>query len=116
MCNARGRIHARMQFELLEKLGKGSYGVVQKARHRQSNEMRALKKITYDKDGSVPSTIREIYLLRKMAGHDNIVRSSLHFCHHSLLLPALLITALLAAAADASIALVTVRTCLVQAA
>jgi serine/threonine protein kinase len=33
------------QYEKLDKLGEGTYGVVYKARHIQTNEMFALKKI-----------------------------------------------------------------------
>ncbi|XP_038975708.1 cytochrome c1-2, heme protein, mitochondrial-like isoform X1 [Phoenix dactylifera] len=52
------------QYEKVEKIGEGTYGVVYKARDRLTNEMIALKKIRLEQeDEGVPSTaIREIFL------------------------------------------------------
>ncbi|CAA6663366.1 unnamed protein product [Spirodela intermedia] len=63
------------QYEKVEKIGEGTYGVVYKARDRLTNETIALKKIRLDQeDEGVPSTaIREISLLKEMQ-HGNIVR------------------------------------------
>ncbi|XP_020112849.1 cell division control protein 2 homolog [Ananas comosus] len=63
------------QYEKVEKIGEGTYGVVYKARDRVTNEMIALKKIRLEQeDEGVPSTaIREISLLKEMR-HGNIVR------------------------------------------
>nr|XP_019705835.1 cell division control protein 2 homolog A isoform X2 [Elaeis guineensis] len=63
------------QYEKVEKIGEGTYGVVYKARDRLTNEMIALKKIRLEQeDEGVPSTaIREISLLKEMQ-HSNIVR------------------------------------------
>ncbi|CAL9072328.1 unnamed protein product [Musa acuminata var. zebrina] len=65
------------QYEKVEKIGEGTYGVVYKARDRLTNEMIALKKIRLEQeDEGVPSTaIREISLLKEMQ-HCNIVRSA----------------------------------------
>ncbi|THU71738.1 hypothetical protein C4D60_Mb04t04650 [Musa balbisiana] len=62
------------QYEKVEKIGEGTYGVVYKARDRLTNEMIALKKIRLEQeDEGVPSTaIREISLLKEMQ-HCNIV-------------------------------------------
>nr|CAD1830376.1 unnamed protein product [Ananas comosus var. bracteatus] len=62
------------QYEKVEKIGEGTYGVVYKARDRVTNEMIALKKIRLEQeDEGVPSTaIREISLLKEMR-HGNIV-------------------------------------------
>lgn len=64
-----------MQYEKVEKIGEGTYGVVYKARDRLTNETIALKKIRLEQeDEGVPSTaIREISLLKEMQ-HGNIVR------------------------------------------
>lgn len=64
-----------MQYEKVEKIGEGTYGVVYKARDRVTNETIALKKIRLEQeDEGVPSTaIREISLLKEMQ-HGNIVR------------------------------------------
>ncbi|KAG6504902.1 hypothetical protein ZIOFF_037250 [Zingiber officinale] len=63
------------QYEKVEKIGEGTYGVVYKARDRLTNETIALKKIRLEnEDEGVPSTaIREISLLKEMQ-HSNIVR------------------------------------------
>ncbi|XP_054801192.1 cell division control protein 2 homolog isoform X1 [Prosopis cineraria] len=63
------------QYEKVEKIGEGTYGVVYKARDRVTNQTIALKKIRLEQeDEGVPSTaIREISLLKEMQ-HRNIVR------------------------------------------
>lgn len=63
------------QYEKVEKIGEGTYGVVYKARNCVTNETIALKKIRLEQeDEGVPSTaIREISLLKEMQ-HGNIVR------------------------------------------
>ncbi|KAE9610678.1 putative cyclin-dependent kinase CMGC-CDK-Pl family [Lupinus albus] len=63
------------QYEKVEKIGEGTYGVVYKARDRITNATFALKKIRLEQeDEGVPSTaIREISLLKEMQ-HRNIVR------------------------------------------
>ncbi|KAH0456155.1 hypothetical protein IEQ34_014062 [Dendrobium chrysotoxum] len=63
------------QYEKVEKIGEGTYGVVYKARDKLTNETIALKKIRLEQeDEGVPSTaIREISLLKEMQ-HGNIVR------------------------------------------
>ncbi|KAL3650785.1 Cell division control protein 2 A [Castilleja foliolosa] len=63
------------QYEKVEKIGEGTYGVVYKARDLVTNETIALKKIRLEQeDEGVPSTaIREISLLKEMQ-HGNIVR------------------------------------------
>ncbi|OIW18960.1 hypothetical protein TanjilG_09154 [Lupinus angustifolius] len=63
------------QYEKVEKIGEGTYGVVYKARDRVTNATFALKKIRLEQeDEGVPSTaIREISLLKEMQ-HRNIVR------------------------------------------
>lgn len=64
-----------VQYEKVEKIGEGTYGVVYKARDRVTNETIALKKIRLEQeDEGVPSTaIREISLLKEMQ-HGNIVK------------------------------------------
>jgi cyclin-dependent kinase 2 len=64
-----------LQYEKVEKIGEGTYGVVYKARDRDTKEIIALKKIRLEQeDEGVPSTaIREISLLKEMQ-HRNIVR------------------------------------------
>eukprot|EP00271_Cylindrocystis_brebissonii_P019240 TRINITY_DN5788_c0_g1_i1.p1 TRINITY_DN5788_c0_g1~~TRINITY_DN5788_c0_g1_i1.p1 ORF type:complete len:303 (+),score=40.48 TRINITY_DN5788_c0_g1_i1:286-1194(+) len=63
------------QYERVEKIGEGTYGVVYKAKDKVTNEVVALKKIRLEaEDEGVPSTaIREIALLKEMQ-HVNIVK------------------------------------------
>ena len=63
------------QYEKVEKIGEGTYGVVYKARDRQTNEMIAIKKIRIkEEDEGIPGfVIREVSLLKEMH-HCNIVR------------------------------------------
>lgn len=74
-----------LQYEKVEKIGEGTYGVVYKARDRVTNETIALKKIRLEQeDEGVPSTaIREISLLKEMQ-HGNIVRSAILLSSRSL--------------------------------
>ncbi|XP_078260405.1 cyclin-dependent kinase 2-like isoform X3 [Rhinoraja longicauda] len=62
-------------FQKVEKIGEGTYGVVYKAMNKVTGEMVALKKIRLDAEmEGVPSTaIREISLLKEL-NHRNIVR------------------------------------------
>ena len=59
----------------MEKIGEGTYGVVYKARDRDTGNVVALKKIRLEaEDEGVPSTaIREISLLKELS-HPNVVR------------------------------------------
>ena len=63
------------RYQKIEKIGEGTYGVVYKAKNRQTGELVALKKIRLDaEDEGIPSTaIREISILRELQ-HPNIVR------------------------------------------
>uniref|UniRef100_A0A4W3JAN5 cyclin-dependent kinase n=1 Tax=Callorhinchus milii TaxID=7868 RepID=A0A4W3JAN5_CALMI len=62
-------------FQKVEKIGEGTYGVVYKARNKLTGEVVALKKIRLDTETEgVPSTaIREISLLKELS-HPNIVK------------------------------------------
>lgn len=62
-------------FQKIEKIGEGTYGVVYKAQDKNTGQVVALKKIRLDTESEgVPSTaIREISLLKEL-DHNNIVR------------------------------------------
>ncbi|KAL2753879.1 hypothetical protein ACRALDRAFT_1056243 [Sodiomyces alcalophilus JCM 7366] len=62
-------------YELLGKLGEGTFGEVYRARNRKTNTVYALKKIIMhnEKDGFPITALREIKLL-KMLSHENILR------------------------------------------
>ncbi|KAK3753284.1 hypothetical protein QZH41_015231 [Actinostola sp. cb2023] len=61
-------------FDKIEKIGEGTYGVVYKAKEKDTGRMVALKKIRLDAESEgVPSTaIREISLLKELS-HPNVV-------------------------------------------
>jgi len=62
------------RFQILEKVGEGTYGTVFKARDVNTGDILALKKISLDGDEGIPSTAtREISIL-KLLQHPNIVR------------------------------------------
>mmetsp|Transcript_5656 Transcript_5656/g.16048 ORF Transcript_5656/g.16048 Transcript_5656/m.16048 type:complete len:311 (+) Transcript_5656:127-1059(+) len=63
------------KYDVQEKVGEGTYGVVYKAVNRETNQKVALKKIRLEsEDEGVPSTaIREISLLKELCRHENIV-------------------------------------------
>lgn len=64
------------EYERLEKIGEGTYGVVYKARNIRTNQIVALKRIRLDSDSEgVPSTaIREISFLKELSEDFNIVK------------------------------------------
>ena len=66
---------AYVQYEKVEKIGEGTYGVVYRARDRNTGVTIALKKIRLEQEEEgVPSTaIREISLLKELQ-HNNVVR------------------------------------------
>jgi len=80
----------------IEKIGEGTYGVVYKAKEKQTGKFVALKKIRLDnEDEGVPSTaVREISLLNELSKHPNVVKllsvlhedSRLYLCFEFLLM------------------------------
>ena len=72
---------AMERYEKLEKVGEGTYGVVYKAKGRETNEIVALKKVRMgSEDEGVPSTaLREIALLKEIQ-HPNTVGCELLQC------------------------------------
>ncbi|KAH7386700.1 kinase-like domain-containing protein [Phaeosphaeria sp. MPI-PUGE-AT-0046c] len=63
------------EYEMLQKLGEGTFGEVHKARHRVTGSVFAMKKILMhnEKDGFPITALREIKLL-KMLSHDNVLK------------------------------------------
>lgn len=63
-----------LNYQKLEKLGEGTYGVVFKALDKRTNEVVALKKIRLDQEeeGIPPTSIREISILKELK-HPNVV-------------------------------------------
>ncbi|XP_064242475.1 cyclin-dependent kinase 10 isoform X1 [Passer domesticus] len=69
-----GRCRSVKEFEKLNRIGEGTYGIVYRARDTVTNETVALKKVRMDneKDGMPISSLREITLLLQLQ-HPNIV-------------------------------------------
>ena len=87
-----------IEFEKLNRIGEGTYGVVYRARDTKSNTIVALKKVRMEeKEGLAISGLREIDLLLNIQ-HPNIVRLHevvvgnhlqsiflvMEYCHHDL--------------------------------
>lgn len=62
-------------YQKIEKIGEGTYGVVYKARDRNTGQIVALKKIRLEsEEEGIPSTaIREISILKEL-DHENVVK------------------------------------------
>ncbi|KAH8372256.1 hypothetical protein KR093_010775 [Drosophila rubida] len=73
--NVYGRCRPVSEFEKLNRVGEGSYGIVYRARDTRNGEIVALKRVRMDqeKDGLPVSGLREIMILKRCQ-HDNIVR------------------------------------------
>jgi len=68
--------HVLKKYEILQKLGKGAYGIVWKAIDKKGKEIVALKKIfdAFQNSTDAQRTFREIMFLQELSGHENIVR------------------------------------------
>ena len=58
----------------IQKIGTGVYGKVYKAKDRKTGECVAVKKTHLDVEGIPATTVREIMILKRISGHDNIVK------------------------------------------
>jgi len=67
--------HILAKYEVLQKLGKGAYGIVWKVRDKETNEIFALKKIfgAFQNATDAQRTFREIIFLQELSDHDNII-------------------------------------------
>jgi serine/threonine protein kinase len=73
--NSKSTSNTLPKYQVLEKIGEGTYGVVYKAKDRQTGRYMALKKIRLEgeDEGIPPTSIREISLLKEL-DHPNIVK------------------------------------------
>nr|XP_041567858.1 cyclin-dependent kinase 20 [Taeniopygia guttata] len=64
------------QYMVLGRIGEGAHGVVYRAKHRQTGELVALKKVPLRRpeEGLPLQTLREIKALREMEAHPNVIR------------------------------------------
>ena len=68
--------HIHRKYEIVQKLGKGAYGIVWRALDKRSKEIVALKKIfdAFQNATDAQRTYREIVFLKEMDGHEHIIR------------------------------------------
>lgn len=62
------------RYDVLEKIGEGTYGKVYKAMCLKTHQLVAIKKIRTDEDGVPATALREITLLKDVEGHANVVK------------------------------------------
>ena len=67
--------HVLKRYQLLNKQGKGAYGVVFKAKDKKTNDIVALKKNfdAFQNATDSQRTYREVMLLQELNGHENII-------------------------------------------
>ncbi|CAD8120099.1 unnamed protein product [Paramecium sonneborni] len=64
------------KFEIIQKLGKGAYGIVWKAIDKKLKQVVALKKVfdAFHNATDAQRTFREVMFLQELNGHENVVR------------------------------------------
>ncbi len=64
------------KFEIIQKLGKGAYGIVWKAIDRKTKQTVALKKVfdAFHNATDAQRTFREVMFLQELNGHENIIK------------------------------------------
>jgi len=67
--------HVLRKYEVVQKLGKGAYGIVWRAVDKKTKEVVALKKIfdAFQNATDAQRTFREVMFLQEMKGHEHIV-------------------------------------------
>eukprot|EP00002_Diphylleia_rotans_P025553 TRINITY_DN5052_c0_g1_i4.p1 TRINITY_DN5052_c0_g1~~TRINITY_DN5052_c0_g1_i4.p1 ORF type:complete len:378 (-),score=61.92 TRINITY_DN5052_c0_g1_i4:359-1492(-) len=68
--------HVLRKYEIVQKVGKGAYGIVWKAIDKKTRETVALKKIfdAFQNATDAQRTFREIMFLQELNGHSNIIK------------------------------------------
>ncbi|KAK5581277.1 hypothetical protein RB653_001308 [Dictyostelium firmibasis] len=68
--------HVLRKYEVLQKIGKGAYGIVWKAIDKKTKQTVALKKIfdAFQNATDAQRTFREIMFLQELHGHENIIK------------------------------------------
>eukprot|EP01017_Pseudomicrothorax_dubius_P012515 TRINITY_DN1522_c0_g3_i1.p1 TRINITY_DN1522_c0_g3~~TRINITY_DN1522_c0_g3_i1.p1 ORF type:complete len:517 (-),score=114.94 TRINITY_DN1522_c0_g3_i1:74-1624(-) len=69
-------VHIHRKFEIIQKLGKGAYGIVWKAIDRKLKQVVALEKVfdAFHNATDAQRTFREVMFLQELNGHENIIR------------------------------------------
>ena len=68
--------HVLRKYELIQRLGKGAYGIVWKGTARKNNQVCAVKKCfdAFQNSTDAQRTFREIMYLQALHGHENIIQ------------------------------------------
>ncbi|EAR90208.2 extracellular response kinase (macronuclear) [Tetrahymena thermophila SB210] len=68
--------HIMRKFEIIQKIGKGAYGIVWKAIDRKLRQVVAVKKVfdAFHNPTDAQRTFREVMFLQELNGHENIVK------------------------------------------
>ena len=68
--------HLYKKFEIIQKLGKGAYGIVWKVIEKSSKKTVALKKVfeAFHNSTDAQRTFREIMILQRLNNHENIIK------------------------------------------
>jgi mitogen-activated protein kinase 15 len=68
--------HVLERYDLIQKLGKGAYGIVWKAMDKKYKQIVAVKKVfdAFHNATDAQRTYREVMFLQDLNGHDNIIR------------------------------------------
>ena len=69
-------MHVLQKYDIMQKLGKGAYGVVWKAVEIRSGDIVAIKKNfdAFENATDAQRCFREIVYLQELAGHSNIIK------------------------------------------
>ena len=67
--------HVLRRYDVVQKLGKGAYGIVWRAVDKRTKDVVALKKIfdAFQNSTDAQRTFREIEFLKQMGGHEHII-------------------------------------------
>jgi len=67
--------HVTRRYEIVQKLGKGAYGIVWRAHDKKTKDVVALKKIfdAFQNSTDAQRTFREVMFLQEMKGHEHII-------------------------------------------
>lgn len=67
--------HVLRRYDIVQKLGKGAYGIVWRATDKKTKDVVALKKIfdAFQNSTDAQRTFREVMFLQEMKGHEHII-------------------------------------------
>lgn len=68
--------HVRDKFEIIQKMGRGAYGIVWKSRDKATGKIVALKKVfdAFQNATDAQRTYREVMYLKQLSNHENIIK------------------------------------------